>query len=95
MDSKKLFVAWLYVAVLAAAFYVIYHGIEKAKYYNGIKNLGFGEFWLSQLKYQELKDLYTYIYDFTQKGKMPEVGSGLDLRLVELSKKYPVILNYK
>jgi hypothetical protein len=95
MKKENLLQIWLYVAVIAAAYYFFYHAKQKKKYYDAIHSLGFGDFWIDQLSFRELKDWYTFIFEYTQKGKMPIIGSSLDLRLVELGKKYPSIINYK
>jgi hypothetical protein len=93
--KKEPFFIWLYVAAFAVAYFIFYKANERNRYYEGVKKLGFGEFWLDQMTTKELKAFYIYIYEFTQKGKMPEFGSTLDFQLIAISKKFPAILNYK
>lgn len=93
--KKDFFIIWLYIAALAAVYYFFKQTTQRKKYYEYVNGLGFGSYWLDQMTNQELKDFYTYIHDYTQKGIQVKIGSPLDLRLVEIGKKFPAILNYK
>jgi hypothetical protein len=92
--KKDLFHVWLYIAAAAAMYYLFHRMMEKKKYYESMQGLGFGTRILDLLSFRELQDVYTYIFKYTQKGKMPEIGSSLDMRLVEIGKKYPELIKY-
>jgi hypothetical protein len=92
--KKDLFIVWLYVAAALAAAYFLYNMQNRKKYYDYVNGLGFGAFWLDQMTTKELHDLYTYIHDYTQVGKLVDAGSPLDFRLIKISAKFPAILKY-
>lgn len=92
--ENKIFNIWVYIAIAALFAWWLKSSFDRKKHYDGARALGFGEYWLDQMTNQEIADFYSYIYDYTQKGKMPRIGSSLDIRLVELSKKFPAILKY-
>lgn len=82
-------------AFIAVGAYFLVNKLERQKYFDFLRNLGFGDYWLSQMRTDELQALYIYITDYTQKGKMPIEDSNLDKRLLKIAGKYPAILNYK
>lgn len=93
--ENKIFEIWIYLAFGGLLAFFAYNIVERRKHTDALHSVGFKLNTLVQLSNQELKDFYDYIFEYTQKGIMPRIGSALDFRLLDLAKKFPDLLNYK
>lgn len=83
----------LIIGVLVTILLVTQKSIMNKKYIDFLSGLGFGEIVLSQMSTKELHAVFTYITEYTRKGRTVTEGSDLDKTLLQVARKYEII-NY-